>query len=261
MIEQLDLFLESLEWPMTPPPAYGWFHILYTLIGFAVCGFLAWKLRKVSDKAARWILFSIGLALAISEVYKQLFYFFVVGENTYKWGDFPFQFCSMPLYICLIAPWLKPGKIQRGMYSFIVLFNLLGGSISFVEPSGLFHSYWFLTCHALAWHMILVFVGLFLCFSGRGGTEKGDYKVAAITFLVLCGVAMNINGFVQDVIGGSINMFFVGPGVSSLVVFKQIGQTVGWVLGTEIYIFAVCLGAFLIHKLILFVKTKASKKQ
>ena len=254
MIEQLDLFLESLEWPMTPPPAYGWFHILYTLIGFAVCAFLAWKLRKIGDKAARWMLFGIGLVLALSEIYKQLFYFFVVEDNAYAWGDFPFQFCSMPLYICLIAPWLKPGKVQRGMYSFIVLYNLLGGSISFVEPSGLLLDYWFLTVHALAWHMILVFIGLFLCFSKRGGTEKGDYKVATYTFLVLCLVAFNLNGFVQEVVGGHMNMFFVGPGNSSLAVFSWISETFGWVLNTEIYIGAVCLGAFLIHLLIRYLQ-------
>ena len=32
------------------------------------------------------------------------------------------------MYMCLIAPWLKPGKLQRGMYSFMVLYNLLGGA-------------------------------------------------------------------------------------------------------------------------------------
>ena len=73
MMAALDTFFESTAWPMTPPPAYGPFHILYTLIGFALCGILAWKLRNISDKAFRRTLFSIGLVLALSEVYKQLF--------------------------------------------------------------------------------------------------------------------------------------------------------------------------------------------
>ena len=74
MLEKLDLFLESMRWPMTPPVAYSWFHILFTLGGFALCAFAAWKLRKVSDKTARWILFSIGVLLGLTEIYKQLFY-------------------------------------------------------------------------------------------------------------------------------------------------------------------------------------------
>ena len=53
----LDAFFESISWPMVPPAAYGAFHILYTLIGFFVCGFAAWKLRNVSDRAAGYILF------------------------------------------------------------------------------------------------------------------------------------------------------------------------------------------------------------
>ena len=144
----LDSFFESISWPMEPPPAYGAFHILFTLIGFAVCGFSAWKLRNVSDKAAGLILFFCGLVLSLSEVFKQFFCFYVIADNTYHWGEFPFQLCSIPMYMCLIAPWLKPGKAQRAMYSFMVLYNLLGGAIAFAEPSGLLHGHLFLTIHS-----------------------------------------------------------------------------------------------------------------
>ena len=114
MLEKLDLFLESMRWPMTPPVAYSWFHILFTLGGFALCAFAAWKLRKVSDKTARWILFSIGVLLGLTEIYKQLFYYFAVNDNSYAWGDFPFQFCSVPMYICLIAPLAEAGQAAAG---------------------------------------------------------------------------------------------------------------------------------------------------
>ena len=144
----LDAFFQSMNWPMEPVPSYGAFHILYTLIGFSLCGFAAWKLRNVSDKTAGRILFVTGLVLTLSEVFKQLFYYFTIMDNEYSWGDFPFQLCSIPMYMCLIAPWLKPGKLQRGMYSFMVLYNLLGGAIAFTEPSGLLLDQWFLTAHA-----------------------------------------------------------------------------------------------------------------
>ena len=134
MIEILDAFFESISWPMEPFPSYGAFHMLYTLIGFAICGFAAWKLRSVNDKTAGWILFTIGLVLIVSEIFKQLFYYFVMMDNRYSWGDFPFQLCSIPMYLCLIAPWLKPGKLQRGMFSFMVLYNLLGGAIPLPSP-------------------------------------------------------------------------------------------------------------------------------
>lgn len=252
----LDTFFDSIAWTMTPPPAYGIFHILYTLGGFALCSFAAWKLRNISDRAAKRLLFGIGLVLCLSEVLKQLFYYYGINDRTYSWGDFPFQLCSIPIYLCLVAPWLKPGKVQRGMYSFMVLYNLLGGAISFTEPSGLLLDRWFLTVHALMWHMMLVFIGLFLCFSKRGGCRKTDYAGATWTFLALCGVAFGLNCFVQFGLGKSMNMFFVGPGDSPLVVFKQFSQWFGWYVNTPIYIFAVCLGAYLISLLICALQTR-----
>ena len=264
MVAVLDRFFESVAWPMEKIPAYGPFHILYTLIGFALCAFVAWKLRTVSDKRARWILVSLGTILILSEVFKQLFYYFAIEDNAYSWGDFPFQLCSVPMYLCLIAPWLKPGKLQRGMYSFMVLYNLLGGAISFTEPSGLLLDRWFLTIHALVWHMLLVFIGLFLCFSKRGGSQKSDYKHATWTFVALCGVAFLLNCFVQYGLGKHMNMFFVGPGDSPIVVFKQFSQWFGWYVNTPIYIFAVCLGAYLIFLLIYYLQNHSlpfGKKQ
>lgn len=256
MVATLDVFFESIAFPMDRIPSYGAFHILYTLIGFVLCGFLAWKLRAVSDKTAGKILFVLGLVLAVSEVFKQLFYYFVMMDNRYSWGDFPFQLCSIPMYMCLIAPFLKPGKLQRGMYSFMVLYNLLGGAISFAEPSGLLLDHWFLTIHALVWHMLLVFIGLFICFSKRGGNQEGDYKGATWTFIAMCGIAFCLNCFVQLVLKEHMNMFFVGPGDSPIVVFKQFSQWFGWYVNTPIYIFAVCLGAYLVFALIYYLQNR-----
>lgn len=246
----LDAFFESVAWPMVPPPAYGAFHILFTLTGFALCGFSAWKLRHVSDRAAGRILFLCGLVLSVSEVFKQLFCYYVIADNAYHWGEFPFQLCSIPMYMCLFVPFLRPGSFRRAMCSFMVLYNLLGGAISFAEPSGLFHEHLFLTVHSCVWHMLLVFVGLFLGMSDRGGTRKGDYPAATLTFLTLCGVAFGLNCFVQLGLGEAMNMFFVGPGDSPIIVFKQFSQWFGWYINTPIYIAAVCLGAYLLFALI-----------
>ncbi len=69
--------------------------------------------------------------------------------------------------------------------------------------------------------MLLVFVGLFLCVSKRGGNQKSDYASATWIFTLLCGVAFALNCIVQFGIGRDMNMFFVGPGNSPIIVFKQ----------------------------------------
>lgn len=246
MIEVLDSFFESMAWRMEPPPPYGLFHILYMLIGFSCCALLAWCLRGTGEKTIDRILFFLGVILMVSEVFKQGIYYFVICDNRYFWGEFPFQMCSVPMYICLFAPWLKQGRLKRGLYAVVALYNFPGGAIAFSEPTGMLHEYWFLTVHSLTWHMLLVFIGLLLLFSKSAGSKRSDYPFATVAFLVLCAVAFGMNSFVQYGLGDSMNMFFVGPGNSPLVVFSGISERLGWYVNTPIYISLACFGAYLL---------------
>ena len=166
----LDSFFTATAWEMTPPAAYGPFHLTFTFVGFALCAFLAWKLRHISEKGNRIVLLTCGIFLMVTEVYKQLFYYYHIGNNSYQWWIFPFQLCSVPMYLCVIAALIKPGKVQKGMYNFMTSFNLLGGLMAFIEPSGIVHPYWTLTLHAFIWHMTLVFIGMYLIAS-NGAAE------------------------------------------------------------------------------------------
>lgn len=109
----LQSLIQSTGWPMEKPPAYGAFHLTFTFVGLALSILLAWRLRKLGDKGNKILLVSFGIFLALCEVYKQLFYYYQVHDHVYPWWIFPFQMCSVPMYLSLIAPWLKPGKVQR----------------------------------------------------------------------------------------------------------------------------------------------------
>lgn len=259
IINWLRRIIIATAWEMNPPKPYGAFHLIFILLGFTACIFLSLKLRRISTRKHNALIFSIGLFLAICELYKQLFYYFYIGNGTYQWWIFPFQLCSVPMYLCLIAPCLRPGPIQKGMYNFMVFYNLLGGFMAFVEPSGLIHNYWTLTLHAFIWHMALVFIGVYLSVSGRCSFEKKDYHSATAVFLVLCLAAFSINLIFRKASDGSINMFFVGPSNSSLIVFKQISELLGWYTSTLLYIPVVCLGAFLVFQSIKYMTRKFSK--
>ena len=249
-VDFLDKAFEATAWEMTPPPAYGTFHLSFTFIGIALCFLLGYKLRNVSERTNKIILFSTGAFLILTEIYKQLFYYFYMsnpeGVNQYDWWIFPFQLCSVPMYLCIIAVFLKPGPVQNGIYGFMTTYNLLGGLMAFIEPSGITHGYWTLTLHAYLWHMSLIFIGVYLIMSGRCAKKRRDFFHAAVTFVVLCAVAFGINLIFWDASGGSINMFFVGPRNSSLAVFKDIAKNFGWYVSTALYIPAVTLGAFLL---------------
>lgn len=230
---------------MERPKAYGPFHLIFVAVGVIVSVLLARYFRNANDRTHKAILLSVGIFLGVCEVYKQLFYFFYMNDHQYPLWIFPFQLCSVPMYLCLVTPFLKPGKVQKSLLSFMMLYNLLGGAISFTEPSGLLHGYWTLTLHACIWHMLLVFLGLYLVFSGRGGYEMADYKRCTVVFLTLCLIAFGVNLLAQS-LGGDLNLFYVGPGNSPIFVFKQISEFAGWWVSTLLYVPVICLGSYLI---------------
>ncbi len=238
---------------MTKPEAYGPFHLSFFFIGLAVSIISAWCLRKCGKKGNRVILTSIGLILFVTEVYKQLFYTFIIGGGKYQWWIFPFQLCSIPMYFCLIVPYLRDGPVSRGMYSFMLAFNLMSGAVSFTEPSGLVHEYWTLTLHAFIWHMLLIFVGLYIGFSGKAGQKISDFKYAVSTFFVLCIAAFLFNiafwhmPAATDNPTGHMNMFYIGPDNSPIIVFKDICLRFGWYVNTPLYILCLCFAAFVFY--------------
>jgi len=237
-------FFEWTAWEMERPKAYGAFHLTFFFVGLAVAVLLAWLLRKCGEKGNRAVLLTAGGFLIATEIYKQLFYFYVVGDGSYQWWIFPFQLCSVPMYLCIIAPLLPKGKVQSAMYDFMLAFNLMGGFIAFLEPSGLTHTYWTLTLHAFVWHMMLVFIGLYLGFSQRAGRKLKDFRGTVVIYALLCVVAFAINCIFWEASEGTINMFYVGPRYSPLIVFKTISQTLGWYVNTPLYMACSCLGAF-----------------
>lgn len=257
MTELIRGLLSMTTWEMEVPTAYGPLHLPFFLIGTLLSIFLAWKLRNASDKVNRGLLLTLGIVLVLGEVYKQLLYELVLEpDDGYNWKNFSFQMCSIPMYLCLILPFMKPGKVARGMYCFLMTYNLLGGFISLVAPTGLFHGYWTLTLHAMIWHMLLVFLGLYVAFSGRGCRDRKDFKWATVTYLVLCVLAFIFNCAFWDLSGGQLNLFYVGPKNSTLPVFSIIANALGWYVNTALFIPVTVLGSFVIYLLLRSVKNK-----
>ncbi len=256
---RLDELISNTAWTMTPPPAYGAFHLTFSVVGILLCALLARRLAHTDERKNKIILLSAGVFLIATEIYKQLFYYYFLHEQTYDYSIFPFQLCSVPMYLCVIAPFLPAGRLRDGVYHFMTTFNLLGGFMAFIEPSGITHSYWTLTLHAYVWHMTLVFVGFYLIASGRGATTWRHYRSACVTFFCLCCIAFSINCLLWDAAGGNINMFFVGPRNSPLLIFKQIAEHFGWYICTLLYIPTVCLGAAIVFMPVRLYRIKKRK--
>lgn len=250
---------------MVPPKPYGAFHLMFFIVGMIVCVYFAKKLSKTSDKQNKILLFFIGLFLLIIEIYKQLFYFYVVNNGHYDFSVFPFQLCDVPMFLCLIVPFVKNKKVEEAMYNFMVSYNLLGGFITFLEPSSLCRPYLMMTLHGFIWHLVLVFVGLYLAFSNRCLKSKKDFLTSVRVYGFLCVIALLLNVSLRGISEGKLNAFYLGPSISPIVIFSDISSRFGWFVNMIIFVSVITLGAYLVYlffynkeRIKLFIKGKVN---
>lgn len=237
---------------MTPPKPYGLFHITAAAAGLAAAFFAARFLagRNLKDSTKRRLLLFTGILLLLMEVYKQLFLYEVVNEGRYDWWYFPFQLCSLPLYLCPLMAFSmqKCRKFSVHIGTFMMDFNLLGGLMALAEPSGLMHPYASLTLHGFAWHIIIVFLGLYIGFSGMGDKSRRGFWGTLPILAVSVAAATLCNVFFHT--RGEISMFYISPyEPSTQVVFRSIALKWGTMAGIVSYLAAMVLGAFVIHRI------------
>ncbi|MCD8084458.1 MAG: YwaF family protein [Clostridiales bacterium] len=194
------------------------------------------------------ILFFCGLFLAACEIYKQLFLYLAVNGGRYDWWYFPFQLCSLPMYLCLIIPVLKEGSLKTAAYTFLQDYGILGGIAALLVPDGFCGIHWTLTLHGYVWHILLILIGVFIRFSGCSDRSVRGFARTLPLFFSFCAVALAINVLAPG--HGKTDMFYISPyHPTPQPVFHGIALAIGILPANLIYLLCVCLGAFLIHRL------------
>lgn len=250
MQDLLQRFFQASAWPMQTPAPYSPFHLTLTALGVLIAVQAARKLAatRATIKSGR-VLFLCGLILAASELYKQGFLYYNVNGGYYDWWYFPFQLCSVPMYLCLAVPFLRGEqhrRAKRTVFTFIQDFALLGGAMALAEPSGLMHPYIALTLHGLCWHFILIFLGLYCALSGEASQEPAAFLPVLPLFIACCVIATLINVAAHPF--GDADMFYISPYYpNSQIVFHHIALQIGVTAGNLIYLTGVVLGGFLCH--------------
>ena len=256
-------WLRMTDWHMDTPAPYSPFHISITAVGIAAAVWLSRRLTRRGPRADEAcggsfdlrtsdprricrVLFVCGILLAAGELYKQLFLYYVIF-GTYNWWYFPFQLCSIPMYLCLLLPLLRGNeRVFRVVCTFLQDFGLLGGIMALAEPSGLMHPYWTLTLHGLLWHILLVFIGLLLAFSRIPDRTAAGFLRTLPMLAVFCVIATVIN----VATGGAADLFYISPYYPvTQVVFYQISLRLGTGAGICVYVLCLCAGGFLCHLL------------
>lgn len=238
-------WLWKTAWTMTPPHPYSAFHLCFAAFGISAAALAAWRLRTGTEGFRIRILAGMGILLALSELYKQLFLFYIVNGRQYDWWYFPFQLCSVPMYLCLLLPFAG-NRMRHTLCTFMYSYNLLGAAMVFLEPSGLMHPYWTLTLHSFLWHIVLIFIGLLIGFSGMASASLHSFVKATGLFLGCCLIATVINVLAHPL--GNPDLFYITPYYpNTQIVYSRISARIGIIPGNLIYVGSIVLGAGLLH--------------
>ena len=190
-----------------------------------------------------------GPLMGTSELWKQWVLTFIVNNGNYDWWYFPFQLCSIPMYLLLLLPVCETffPKFQTPILTFLATYGLLGGLAVFADTSGLNYPVLPLTVHAYTWHVLMIAIGIASAILQiQGKCQCHAFRGATAIYLCCCLVASAINTVLG--ITDSVNMFYINPKIPMVqVVFCDLVTQIGNMPTILLYVTATMLGARLIY--------------
>lgn len=254
--------LRILDSEMTRPETFGWFHIMWLLIIAAATILLCRFGGHVNEEKISKIVLWVAVAVAVLEVYKQINYTFIVKDgviNTdYQWYIFPFQFCSMPMYVGILQGVVKKGKVRSALLSFLATYGLFAGLCVMVYPGDVFIRTIGINIQTMICHGTMVVIGVYLLYTGAARlchkTILG--ALAVFSWAVLVAVTLNEIMFYSGVLGDeTFNMFFVSRHFEpSLPVYSLVQDLVPYPFCLIIYIAGFTAAAYIILLLAMLAK-------
>ncbi len=246
--------LNFLETKMFWAKPYDWFHISFFVISIVAGVWLALKFKNPTHHQVRSILLTISILCIVLEIYKQIVYSFSYdGEKiifNYTWYVFPWQFCSTPMYIGLLAGLTKNNKLHEGFCAYLASYAVFAGLSVMIYPSAVLTDIIGINIQTMLCHGSMITIGIFLICTGYVKTNFRTFLKAVPIFLIAFAVAVILNesanllGILEQ---GEFNMFYISPyGKPVIPVLTQIQNTCPTPIPQIAYLIVFSLIAYLI---------------
>lgn len=261
--------IEILDADMKVPEMYGWFHLLFFALSILV-GILLCRINKEGNEIfVRRLLLAVSLISIVLEVYKQINYTFSYDGSTisadYQWYAFPFQFCSTPMYVGLLAALIKNKKIHDALCAYLATFSMFAGLCVMLYPDQVFISTIGINIQTMICHGSMLTVGIYLLYTGYVKSEHRTIMKAVPVFAVCVALAaiMNEAAYATGLLKNeTFNMFFISPHCEpSLPVYSTVQAHVPYPWCTIIYIIVFSLAAYIILLISMAAKKVFSKEK
>jgi uncharacterized membrane protein YwaF len=201
------------------PGMFSWFHILSLVIMIIACIILCMTIaKKHNPKYDRIIVSIFSIILLICEVFKQLFWYEFYGY--YRFEIFPYQFCTVPIYVSIVASIIPSDKVREVCYRFLAFYGIIGGIAVMLVPTAVLYTYFVaMSLHSMIWHSILVIMGAYLIVSRNYGNKIKELFVPSLMLLGFVTIALIGNILVYKLHlgtencqpGDNLSMFYISP--------------------------------------------------
>ena len=232
----INSIFSKLDWVMETPTSYGVFHLISFLLMTIVIVIVARGLKINKEKTITITLLASTILMLTLEVVKQGL--FTYEASKYQWYAFPFQFCSTPMYISLLALIIKNQKIRSFLYSFLAFFGLFGGLVVMLYPNDVFVNLVLINIQTMIHHGAMVVMGVTLILAQKVSFDLKSLLKGASVFISLAIIAqiLNVIGHYADL--GTFNMFFISPFQKIIYQFCQTFKPVNHMLSSY---YPICL--------------------
>lgn len=245
--------LAFLDSSMETPTPFGWFHLMWLAITFLALIPLLRLPKAQSPDHVRCIVLVSAIIVTVLEVYKQINYSFSYESGItfdYQWYAFPFQFCSTPMYIGLLAGLIKKGKVHESLCAYLATYAVFAGAAVMLCPNDVFISTIGINIQTMICHGSMITIGIYLFATGYVKLEHKTLLRALPVFAVTVGLAAVMNeiahltGLLET---ETFNMFYISPYCDPhLLVYKDVQAVVPFPWSLVIYILGFTAAAYVI---------------
>lgn len=210
-------FIRILTLKMEVPKSWGWFHLMWFGITIVACALVCVFRKKMSKKVVNNIVLTVGIALILFEIYKQIACSASVTADGkivwgYDWNNFPFQFCSTPMYIMTLAGILRKGKVHNALMSYLGTFSFFGGICVLFYPTGVFSTLIGINIQTMFWHCSMFFVGFTVLVTKSIDLKFSNALRALLVFAIMVTIALLLNIIWHYYgTGAWFNLFYISP--------------------------------------------------
>lgn len=246
--------LEILDARMTEPELYGWFHWMSLALTILVTIFMCWWGRKHGKRCVRRMILWTSLIVILLEIYKQINFSFEYAAGVvtfdYEWYAFPFQFCSTPMYVGVLAGLTRRGKFHDDLSAYLATYSIFAGVCVMLYPSTVFTETIGINIQTMVCHGVMIAMGVCMLYTRYVKSEHRTILQAIPVFAVGVVAAVLMNELANHVgllENESFNMFQISPYCDpSLPVYSEVQKVMAFPWCLIVYVAIFSLAAYII---------------